>query len=238
VRYLTNSIEWSILAGLGTVLGALLMFAKKNWSSRSLAFYLGLASGVMVAVVFFDILPSAFLYSGFKRVSVGFLLGVLLMALGDTALFRKTSGNQTLYSLGYLVMLGIAMHDLPEGMAIALGEEMKSRTGMVIALGIGIHNIPEGMAIAAPLIMAGIKKMNIFMQILAVALITPLGTLLAKYLVTVLPFLMPLLLGMASGIMLYLVLFQLWPQATIKDRKGRWWGFVLGMIVILVATFL
>ncbi len=235
---LTNSIEWGILAGLGTVLGALLMFAKKNWSSKSLAFYLGMASGVMVAVVVFDILPSAFLYSGFLKVTIGFLVGVLLIASWDVTLFSKTSGTQTLYSLGYLVMLGIAMHDLPEGMAIALGEEMKSRTGMVIALGIGIHNIPEGMAIAAPLIMAGIKKSTIFMQILAVGLITPLGTLLGKYLVSTLPYLLPLLLGMASGIMFYLVLFQLWPQAKLKDRKSRWWGFIMGMIIILVATFL
>ncbi len=235
---MSNSIQWSILAGLGTVIGALLIFAKKNWSSKSLAFYLGLASGVMAAVVVFDILPSAFLFSGFLKVFAGVLLGVSLMASGDLTLFRKTSGTQTLYGLGYLIMLGIAMHDLPEGMAIALGEEMKSRTGMVIALGIGIHNIPEGMAIAAPLIMAGIKKTTIFMQILAVGLITPIGTLLGKCLVSALPFLLPLLLGMASGIMFYLVLFQLWPQAKLKDRKSRWWGFFLGMVIILGATYL
>jgi len=235
---LTNSIQWSIFAGLGTVIGTLLIFLKKNWSPKSLALYLGLASGVMVAVVVFDILPSALLFSGFFKVLTGVLLGAFLMALGEFTLFRKRSGPQTLCSLGYLIMLGIAMHDLPEGMAIALGEEMKAKTGMVIAMGIGIHNIPEGMAIAAPLIMAGIKKTIIFMQILAVALITPLGTLLGKYLVSALPSLLPLLLGMASGIMVYLVLFQLWPQAKLKDRKSCWWGFFLGMAVILVATYI
>jgi ZIP family zinc transporter len=223
---------------MGTVMGALLIFVKKNWSAKSLAFYLGLASGVMVAVVVFDILPSAMIFSGFLEVFTGILLGVFLMILGDIVLFKKTSGSQTLRGLGYLIMLGIAMHDLPEGMAIAMGEEMKSRTGMVIALGIGIHNIPEGMAIAAPLIMAGIKKTTIFMQMLAVGLITPLGTLLGKCLVSALPFLLPLLMGLASGIMFYLVLFQLWPQAKLKDPKSRWWGFYLGMAIILGATFL
>lgn len=234
---LHDSMVWGIYAGLGTVLGALFIFAKKDWNSQSLAFYLGLAAGVMTAVVVFDILPSAFLYESYIKVFSGALSGVLLMIAGDLIISNKSSPPRTLSKLGYLIMLGIAMHDLPEGMAIALGEEMKSRTGMVIALGIGIHNIPEGMAIAAPLIMAGVKKLRVFMQILAVALITPLGTILGKSLIYELPSLIPLLLGMASGIMLYLVLFQLWPQAKQKDLQSGRWGFYLGIVIILAATF-
>ncbi len=223
---------------MGTVLGALLIFAKRNWSSSSLSFYLGLASGVMIAVVIFDMLPSALLFSGVGIVIVGILLGMLIMAGVDLFLFSKMSGPQTLSGLGYLVMLGMALHDLPEGMAIALGDAMKSQTGLVIAMGIGIHNIPEGMAIAVPLIMAGIKKPIILMQIAVLALITPLGTILGKYLVYFLPAWLPVLLGFASGIMVYLVGFQLWPQAKIKDRRSRWGGFFLGVAIILIATFI
>lgn len=235
---MTNSLEWSILAGLGTAVGALLIFIKQKWSSKSLAFYLGLASGVMMAVVLFDMLPSALVSSGWVRVAGAVILGILLMAAGNGTLFARMSSPQTLTGLGYLIMLGIAMHDLPEGMAIALGDAMKSRTGLVIALGIGIHNIPEGMAIAVPLLMAGVRKSIIFLQILLVALITPLGALLGHNLATSVPGILPYLLGVASGIMIYLVLFQLWPQAKLKDQHSRWWGFYLGMIIILAATFI
>lgn len=235
---LTNTIYWGILAGLATAIGALLIFIKKNWSSGSLAFFLGLAAGVMTAVVVFDMLPSAFLYSGFLKVFIGVLIGLIVMAIGDLVLFSQMSGPQTLTGLGYLIMMGIAMHDLPEGMAIALGDVMKSQTGAVIAMGIGIHNIPEGMAIAVPLLMAGVKKPVIFLQILLIGLITPLGTILGKSLASALPAFLPLLLGIASGIMTYLVLFQLWPQAKVKDRSSRWWGFYLGMAIILAATFM
>lgn len=235
---MTTSLVWSIIAGLGTALGALLIFVKQKWSAKSLAFYLGLASGVMAAVVAFDMLPSAFLYAPWFKVVGGVLLGVFIMAMGDGTLFTRMSSPHTLAGLGYLIMLGIAMHDLPEGIAIALGDVMKSRTGLVIALGIGIHNVPEGMAIAAPLLMAGVKKSTIFLQILLVALITPAGTLLGQSLASSMPGLLPLLLGMASGIMIYLVLFQLWPQAKLKDRSSRWWGFYVGMAIILVATFI
>ncbi len=199
---------------------------------------MGLASGVMVAVVLFDMLPSALVFGGWLIALVGVMLGLFILAIFDRQVFNQSAARDSLVALGYMIMLGIAMHDLPEGMAIALGSEMKARTGMVIALGIGIHNIPEGMAIAAPLLMAGIKKLRVLGQILLVGLITPLGTVIGLLAVAFLPNLLPLLLGLASGIMIYLVLFQLWPQARAKDPRSRWWGFWLGMIIILIATFI
>jgi len=235
---LGDSIQLSILAGLGTVMGALLVFIKRDWSSRSLAFYLGLASGVMVAVVVFDLLPSALVFASLTKVLSGGLLGILIMMAVDLVLKLGNSRSQTLLGLGYLIMLGIAVHDLPEGMAIAMGGEMKARTGAVIALGIGIHNIPEGMAIAAPLLMAGMKKWFIVVQMLLIALITPVGTILGKYLFQTLPSFLPLLLGMASGIMVCLVIFHLWPQARLKDRNSCRWGFLGGLLIILAATYL
>jgi ZIP family zinc transporter len=235
---ITQLMGISIAAGACTALGAGLLFVKRHWDNRSLAVFLGLASGVMVAVVLFDMLPSALLFSGWRMAVGGVLLGLFILAICDRQVFNRSSASNSLVALGYMIMLGIAMHDLPEGMAIALGSEMKARTGMVIALGIAIHNIPEGMAIAAPLLMAGVKRLRILGQILLVGLITPLGTLIGFGVVALLPELLPFLLGLASGIMIYLVLFQLWPEARAKDIHSRWWGFWLGMVIILLATFI
>lgn len=229
---------WSMLAGICTAIGAIMLFIKRRWSSASLAVFLGLASGVMVAVVVFDMLPSALAYAGFGSTIKGVAGGFLILYLFDRFAFEKLSQGDTLIGLGYLIMLGIAMHDLPEGMAIALGHEMKDRTGMVIALGIGVHNIPEGMAIAAPLIMGGVRRFRILIQTALIGLITPLGTILGREVVLKLPFMLPLMLGLASGIMLYLVLFQLWPQASVQNRHTRWYGFFLGMLIIFTATFI
>lgn len=235
---LDQVLLWSMLAGICTAIGAIMLFIKRRWSSASLAVFLGLASGVMVAVVVFDMLPSALAYAGFGSTIKGVAGGFLIVYLFDRFAFEKLSQGDTLIGLGYLIMLGIAMHDLPEGMAIALGHEMKDRTGMVIALGIGVHNIPEGMAIAAPLIMGGVRRFRILIQTALIGLITPLGTILGREVVLKLPFMLPLMLGLASGIMLYLVLFQLWPQASVQNRYTRWYGFFLGMLIIFTATFI
>ncbi len=234
----SNLMAFSLAAGLCTTAGAGLIFVKRKWSKRSLGFFLGLASGVMAGVVLLDMLPSALIVSDLRTLMGGTGLGILGLATLDGIRRTKISTSDSMLTLGYLVMLGIALHDLPEGMAIALGSEMKDRTGMVIALGIAIHNIPEGMAIAAPLLMAGTGRWRILWQTLLVGLVTPVGALFGFWLTDWIPHLLPFLLSFASGIMAYLVLFQLWPQARKQGTGGRWWGFWLGMAIIAVSTFI
>lgn len=232
-----NVMLMSVAAGFCTTIGAIVLFMKRNWSNRSLAVFLGLASGVMVAVVLLDMMPSALL-SNYKAAILGTVLGLAAIWYTDLWLGQKMKGPETLLGLGYLIMLGIAMHDLPEGMAIAMGGELKARTGMVIALAIAIHNIPEGMAIAAPLLMGGQRRLRILMETAAIGLITPLGSGIGKLSLAVLPQLLPWLLGFASGIMLYLVMFQLWPHASAKGPRSRWLGFCAGILIISLATFI
>lgn len=231
-----NIMLISVSAGLCTTVGALLLSVKRNWSNRSLAVFLGLASGVMAAVVVLDMMPAALLTCQ-KAAWLGVLLGIAVIWICDCRLKKRMKAPETLLGLGYLVMLGIALHDLPEGMAIAMGGELQARTGMVIALAIAIHNIPEGMAIAAPLIMGGQRRLRVLLQTAAVGLITPLGAAIGKLGIAVVPALLPWLLGFASGIMLYLAAFQLWPQAARKGPRARWLGFCLGIVVIAAATF-
>ena len=52
----------ALAAGLCTLMGAVLLFLKRDWNDRALAIFLGLAAGVMAAVVLMDMMPSALLY--------------------------------------------------------------------------------------------------------------------------------------------------------------------------------
>ena len=100
----------SLMAGLCTALGALLLFGRRNWSNRSLAVFLGLAAGVMTAVVLFDMLPSALLYYRVIYVIGGIIAGILVLYLSEKiVLTRIAQYHQSLIGLGYLIMLGIAL---------------------------------------------------------------------------------------------------------------------------------
>ncbi|NLV15736.1 MAG: ZIP family metal transporter [Syntrophomonadaceae bacterium] len=232
-----NEFGFSVAAGVATFLGALLVFWRVRMRNKELSFFLGLAAGVMLAVVVFDLIPSVFVMGGRGGFLLGAMGGAVIIALFNNIINKSgPSGGARMAKIGYMIMLGIALHDLPEGMAISLGHEVSTRTAAAIALGIGIHNIPEGMAIAAPLIMGGISKMRIALQVLAVGAVTPLGFLLGKLAVSVLPHYFGVFMGLASGVMLYLVIFQLWPEARMTGSTWRYWGGLLGVLVILVAT--
>lgn len=233
-----EAFVYSTVAGLCTFLGAAIVFLRSRLTKRELSFFLGLASGVMLAVVTFDLLPSAIGKGDIIGFIIGTVGGCLIIMLSNVIMDDQLNNSgRTMARLGYLIMLGIALHDLPEGMAIALGNEVGHKTAAVIALGIGIHNMPEGMAIAAPLLMSGIRKRTIALQTLAVGAVTPLGTLIGNVAVSAWPNYFGLFMGIAAGVMIYLVFSQLWPESRRSASLWRYPGLLAGIILIFCATF-
>ncbi|MDH7479435.1 MAG: ZIP family metal transporter, partial [Syntrophomonadaceae bacterium] len=148
--------SYGLLAGLATTMGALLFLIIGPPVRKAVAFALGLAAGVMLAVVVIDLFPSAWGQpGGGLKSTLGFAGGWLMIWWADCLLETREapeSDNASFFRrLGILTALGIAFHDLPEGMAIALGYEAAEQLGPIIAVAIGLHNIPEGIATAAPL---------------------------------------------------------------------------------------
>ena len=209
----------SVIAGLATCFGALLILSLKKFSVKSLALLLGLSAGIMSGIVLFDLLPSAWMFGNLITAVTGFGTGLAVLLLLDRLITWLTPApperraQQELLNMGYLIATGIALHDLPEGMAIAVGFAATAKLGGLIALAIGLHNIPEGMATAAPLRMGGLRRWRIFYLNLLISLFTPLGTLLGLILVSISRDFIGILLALAAGAMVYIVCCELVPTA-------------------------
>lgn len=230
----------SLVAGLATVLGALIVAAFGRPGERLLAFFLGFASGVMISVVVFDLIPSALDYGDFITTFAGFFLGLVFMLLLDVFISFITTDSRTqnhFLKMGYLIAVGIALHDLPEGVAIAVGYSAKENLGLLIALAIGLHNIPEGMATAAPLIMGGMSKKKIISTCILISIFTPIGAILGLILVSLSTKLICLLLALAGGAMAFIVKNELLPESRKKHPHIALLGMVLGIILILMLGF-
>lgn len=237
------TVLWpSILAGLATCLGALIVLALGKPTEKKLALFLGLAAGIMLGVVILDLLPSAWTYGNIFTTIGGFVLGLALLSFFDhlLTLFTPVSpverDKRYLLNMGYVIALGIAMHDLPEGIAIAVGYAATDHLGWLIALAIGLHNIPEGMATAAPLRMGGMSFRRILFINSLVSVFTPLGTLLGLALVAISRGLISLLLAMAGGAMTYIVRFELIPESRRRHPNYARLGSLIGIAVILILT--
>src|SRR5690606_4969465 len=148
----------SLLAGLGTSVGALAVFFLRRPTPRLMIGLISGAAGVMLAASFFSLLEPAFAYaeSGrFFRIGTGALtvvVGVFAGAFGLFLLHRhaphehfdrgREGPEQTHVSRLWLFVIAITLHNFPEGMAVGVGFAGGNvSNGLALGLGIGLQNI-------------------------------------------------------------------------------------------------
>lgn len=237
-------IVWiSTVAGLATTLGSLLVLIFGKPKERVLASLLAGAGGVMLAVVSVDLLPEAWKVGPPLQVGLGFVLGLFFMYLADLRLNDShnslpLSRRQRLKRTGLLVATGIALHDIPEGMAIAISQEAASGLGLLIAFGITLHNLPEGMATTAPLKMAQIRWWKILFLNMAIAFFTPLGALLGLLALETVQNSLAFFLAFAAGAMTFLVFAELVPLSRERHPNYALLGGTIGFILFSLISLL
>jgi ZIP family zinc transporter len=238
----------SFLAGLATVLGSVVVLIWKSHGRRTLAILLGGAAGVMLAVVLLDLIPAALDQGTPLEAGIGFGAGVAVLWALDRLMTRRFNSYQrgrNSYSseasyrrMGYLMATGIAMHDLPEGIAIAGAYAAGGALGSMLALSIALHNIPEGIATATPLQMGGVQGRQVLLTGIIVSTFTPLGTLLGLFLLRLSPEHLSFMLSLAGGAMTYLLKDELIPAAQEQSPFWSWVGLICGYALLWLAQLI
>jgi len=237
------------LAGLSTVLGALLGLVVRRPGPRAVSLSLGFAAGVMIFVSF-----AGFLFHSQAAIGAGpaylfFFAGMVVMFLIDVLvphdyLAEKyaAKGKKTVFRAGLLAALGLGIHNFPEGMAVFTGMLHDPRgLGWAVAAAIALHNIPEGLAVAAPVYAATGSRGKAVGWSLVAALAEPAGALVAA--AVLFPILSPLVmaatLAVVAGIMVFISLDELLPAA--REEGGGHLGIVgvaAGMAVMAAGLWL
>ncbi|MGI6684743.1 MAG: ZIP family metal transporter [Bacillota bacterium] len=230
----------STITGLATGLGAIVVILIGPLSSKALSALLGFASGIMIAISTINLLPSAIEYGSSYIAGLGFLLGVLLMLFLDSVvphlhLLQKEGKNLTFLKMGCFIASGIALHNLPEGLAMGAGFQASEGLGIMIAGAILLHNIPEGMGTAAPLKMSGIKKLHIVGITSLAGLFTPLGTLIGILMFGISPLFISVSMGLAAGAMIYIVSDELIPESHKQHSHSANIGIAFGILLAFFA---
>ena len=232
----------SFLSGMATAVGGWVVLRIGQLTRHGLAFFLSLAAGIMLAVIVHDLIPSAYRSGGEQAVWIGAGAGWLFMMLMRVGVNKvmlqsplaREAANLHYLRLGWFIAVVIALHDLPEGLAIGAGDAVHPDLGLMLALAIGLHNLPEGMSIAVPLRMAGIPGRKIMAIILLCGLFTPLGTLMGLLLFEVSPELIGVSMAFAAGGMGYVVARDLWPEAWHSSRLITMGGTAAGVMLLLL----
>ena len=251
----------STLAGLATGIGSLIaLFVKKN-DFRALAFGLGVSAGVMIYISLVELLPNAEELLGGMLLPVTakmfaftlFAVGILLAALIDyfipdhvehNWIKDKKKGKEgnysdrihSLYRIGFLKAITIAIHNFPEGLATFMSGYADKTLGVSIALAIAIHNIPEGISVSLPIYQATGSKRKAFMCSILSGLTEPLGAIFGftflKYLLN--DWVFAIMYAVIAGIMVYISFDELLPASREYGKDGHITiiGIVVGMFAI------
>ena len=244
-----NSIAFawflSLLAGLSTSIGGIIIIITGKLGERFLNFSMGLASGVMLTVAFLSLIDKALdMNVGYYVVVVGFVIGAVSIMVLDAKIphifsFKEYGpANERLVKTGILVAIGITLHNVPEGLAVVAGYAYLPKLGYLIALAIALHNIPEGIATAAPLYAAGMGKGRVFTITFLSGLMESLGALIGSFmLISPSRFVLAIMLSIAGGVMTYVTADELIPTAHARGHKHEVAiGLTVGFTLILVLT--
>lgn len=212
MELLKTTIMGLFFGTFGTTLGGILGVFIKRKSNKFLSFILSFASGLMMAVVCFDLIPEALEISNIFFVIVGIIIGIIAMIFCDLLVENKFSQKNSienqensLLKTGMIVSIGLAIHNFPEGLAIGSGFEASMRLGLSLAVAICLHDIPEGISMAIPMKNGGMKKSKVIYYVILSGITTGIGAFCGAIVGSISEQIISVCLSFAAGAMLYIV---------------------------------
>ena len=218
-------------------------------------FLLSLTIGLLIFLGF-DALSEAFglieqvpqAYNGIGILVIGFLLAILVLSAVTYKTEHHSKDKGDYYQAlvwGYLIALGIGLHNLGEGLAIgsayAIGE---IALGATLVIGFMIHNVTEGIAIVSPLTRTYRQIKHFIPHLVLMGLIaggpTIIGTLIGGFAYSAA--LAVFFLAIGAG-----AIFDVSFDITKSMTKGNWLsiftvtnilGFLVGLLVMYITGFL
>ena len=245
-----NELLKTTLIGLffgtfGTTLGGIIGIKINKTSNKFLGFILALTSGLMTAIICFELIPEALELSNLMTTIVGIILGIIMMIICDIYVDKivsksvKTVDNfkGSLLKTGLIISMGLAIHNFPEGLAIGSGFESSIKLGLALAITICFHDIPEGLSMAVPMKNGGMKPSKVIYYVFLSGITTGIGALVGAILGGISQEIISICLAFAAGAMIYIVSGELTPESN-KLYNGRMTaignliGFLIGVFAM------
>lgn len=249
---IATGIGASAVAGLATGAGALAVVVLRNLTRRGQDGLMGFAAGVMLAAAVFSLLlPSleaahtamdsatgAALFVGVALLAGGGALWLADRLLPHEHFVKPGLGQPAARARGlWLIVVALALHNVPEGLAVGAGFAGGNQVGLVTAVGIGIQNIPEGLVVAAALSMLGRSSLVAVGVATLTGLVEPLGALIGGTLAGLGGTVVPATLAFAAGAMLFVISHEMVPESHRSGNEGTaTFGLLAGFVSMLALT--
>ena len=238
---ISYSFFLTIFAGFSTLIGSLLIFIKFKNIKKVIISSLSFASGVMMSISIFDLFPESIkLFKLNYNLFISILLFLIFFLLGSLIILfinKKTPKNNDLYRIGIISMVGIMLHNIPEGILTFISSSVDKKLGLSMAIAISMHNIPEGISISIPIYYSSKSKFNAIILCLISALSEVFGAFITYLFLYdyINDIFIAILLSIVCGIMSYISIFELIPEVlSYKNKKLFLIFFLIGVLFMLI----
>jgi ZIP family zinc transporter len=253
------------LTGLATGLGALPFLFLRQLQRRVYDGILGLGAGLMLAAATLGLLSEALestratdgsAHAALAMIVGGFVVGVVLAAAMDRLIPHRHASDHHQHlghapghdhhdrvlpspelRRGYAIIGALAIHRIPEGLAIGAGFQAgdHAHLGLLLSIAVGVQNACEGIVMAAPLRLAGANPLRSTALITLIGLATPLAALVGGTLAGSTAAAMPFILALAAGTLIYVTSNEIIPESHSHGFEGTASsGVVLGFLLTMV----
>lgn len=240
---------------LATALGAATVFLfKKDIPHGMQRAFLGFAAGVMIAASVWSLLIPAMEMAenagspAWIPTAGGFVLGAAFLLVLDRLLphlhpgSSEPEGMKSSLARTTMLVLAVTLHNVPEGLAVGLafglaGESsaMSLSGALALSLGMALQNFPEGAAISLPLKKEGLSNTRSFVYGALSGIVEPIAGVLGVLAAGSVTGIMPWLLSFAAGAMIYVVVEELIPEASLGEHSHTGTlSVMLGFLVMMV----
>ena len=232
-----NVIFTALLVGGATIFGGCvgLLVGRVGRSLNDIM--LSFAAGVMLSAAIIGLILPSIEGGGVMVCVLGLILGAVLVNLLDLPLpyvMKKQRSDDDRFCRVLLFVMAIALHNLPEGVAAGVGLGTgDSAGGLMIAIAIAMQNIPEGIIVTVSLRGVGVRSFRACLISAMTGVIEILGTLFGYLAVGVSTAILPLILSLAGGTMLYVISEEMIPESHSGGGRAPtyflllWFSFML-----------
>ena len=237
----------TLISGLSTTIGALFMYLRVKNINRFICISLSFSGAIMFFISLFELIPDGFFYLQSKfGIVVAFLILICMIFLGNviieginTIIDKKKSNASSLYKVGILSMIGLMIHNMPEGVLTFLSSSIDLELGIKLSIAIMLHNIPEGIAIAVPIYYGKGKKSSAFLYTFLSGFSELFGAIIAflflyKYLSNTM---ISIILLLVAGIMISISFNEIYTEVAKYKKKHMYIGVLLGLIIVILTEF-
>ncbi|KPK62295.1 MAG: hypothetical protein AMS21_07800 [Gemmatimonas sp. SG8_38_2] len=242
-----TALFFAAFTGFGMFAGALIVRRFEPWAIRHTAELIAFAAGLLVAGALLHLIPGAVELLGADR-GVAWTLGAFLAfylleahfiphvhARGDSPIEdHHHEHDHHSHHLGPLVVMGLAVHSLVDGISVGASLSAGAVLGSVAALLVVVHKMPVGIAAMSALFHSGVPGGRAAWITGALALVTPVAVMVAYFTLRDVPSqTLGILLGIAGGSFLYIGAADLLPEGQARGRPANTFTFLAGAAVMV-----